>query len=335
MPAEIAPNPARIRVRVVPSAVVELNFGLFAVARGKDHIGQDWMRTLEAEQPALVERVRMFWGTPSYHEWPEMMVLAWSTGSLFDADCAPFFGRLHAALTRPINVPPLPTEEEGTEDLVARRFAELRESPERREMYVALLEDLWAAMRPDWETTGYTRALESVRATETRLRDGADLATVVPGAHISRRERYASLLRSAYEAGELTITPMALTQHGQYVFGFPGMLLVGAGPESARKAEDRRERAERAAARFKVLADPTRLALLGRIIADPISVTDLAVYFELSQPTVSVHVKMLREAGLLESERKGAQTLYRARDEAVRQFVEAAVSDALDGPEGC
>jgi ArsR family transcriptional regulator len=335
MPAEIAPNPARTSVRVVPSAVIELNFGLFAVARGKDHDGQDWMRALEADQPGLVERVRMFWGTPSYYEWPEMMVLAWSTGSLFDADCGPFVGRLHAALAKPINVPPLPTEEDGTEQIVARRLAELRESPERRSMYIALLDDLWAAMRPEWETSGYGRALEAVRATEARLRDGADLAAVVPGAHISRRERYASLLRSAYDAGELTITPMALTQQGQYIFGVPGMLLVGAGPESARKAEDRRERAERAAARFKVLADPTRLALLGRIINDPISVTDLAVYFELSQPTVSVHVKMLREAGLLESERKGAQTLYRAREEAVRQFVEAAVADALDGAGRC
>ena len=89
--------------------------------------------------------------------------------------------------------------------------------------------------------------------------------------------------------------------------------------------EHLRDAAELASARFKVLSDPTRLAILGRILRTPSTVTDLAMYFELAQPTVSAHVKMLRDADLLESERNGASTTYRTTQARLDQFVGGAV----------
>lgn len=80
-----------------------------------------------------------------------------------------------------------------------------------------------------------------------------------------------------------------------------------------------------------MLADPTRLTLLGVLLHRPASVTDLAVLSRLAQPTVSVHVKQLREAGLLDAEREGAQTTYRARDERLQAMVDEALVDIRDG----
>ena len=72
------------------------------------------------------------------------------------------------------------------------------------------------------------------------------------------------------------------------------------------------------AARFKALADPTRVAIVNRLAAtDECCVCDLTGAFELSQPTISHHLKLLREAGLVEASRRGTWAYYRLIPEAV------------------
>lgn len=60
-------------------------------------------------------------------------------------------------------------------------------------------------------------------------------------------------------------------------------------------------------ARFKALADPTRLRILAMLAGSPsgMCVCDLNEGFDLEQPTISHHLKVLRKAGLVNSERKG------------------------------
>ena len=75
---------------------------------------------------------------------------------------------------------------------------------------------------------------------------------------------------------------------------------------------------EELAARFKALADPTRVAIVNRLAAaDEVCVCDLTASFRLSQPTVSHHLRILREAGLVESTRRGTWAFYRLVPEAV------------------
>ncbi|MDP2342139.1 MAG: metalloregulator ArsR/SmtB family transcription factor [Deltaproteobacteria bacterium] len=50
---------------------------------------------------------------------------------------------------------------------------------------------------------------------------------------------------------------------------------------------------------FSALADPTRRAILSRLAAGEASVTDLVVPFEMSQPAISKHLKVLERAGLV------------------------------------
>ena len=72
------------------------------------------------------------------------------------------------------------------------------------------------------------------------------------------------------------------------------------------------------AAQFKALADPARVTILNRLAAaDEVCVCDFVAALDLAQPTVSHHLKVLREAGLVESSRRGTWAYYRLVSEAV------------------
>ncbi|HEX5543190.1 MAG TPA: metalloregulator ArsR/SmtB family transcription factor [Micromonospora sp.] len=72
---------------------------------------------------------------------------------------------------------------------------------------------------------------------------------------------------------------------------------------------------------FKALGDPVRLRLMSMIASvSEICVCDLTPAFDLSGPTISHHLKVLREAGLVDSERRGTWVWYRVRPEAFRQI---------------
>jgi ArsR family transcriptional regulator len=72
------------------------------------------------------------------------------------------------------------------------------------------------------------------------------------------------------------------------------------------------------AAQFKALADPARVTILNRLAAaDEVCVCDFVAALDLAQPTVSHHLKVLRDAGLVESSRRGTWAFYRLVPEAV------------------
>jgi len=73
-----------------------------------------------------------------------------------------------------------------------------------------------------------------------------------------------------------------------------------------------REHAVRMATVAKALADPVRVQLVDvlRKHAGKVCVCELVPLFELSQPTISHHLKVLREAGLVDSERQGLWAYY-------------------------
>jgi ArsR family transcriptional regulator, arsenate/arsenite/antimonite-responsive transcriptional repressor len=82
--------------------------------------------------------------------------------------------------------------------------------------------------------------------------------------------------------------------------------------------------ADELAARFKALADPTRVAIVNRLAqAEETCVCDLTAAFALSQPTISHHLKVLRDAGLVESSRRGTWAFYRVVPEALAALAAA------------
>lgn len=75
---------------------------------------------------------------------------------------------------------------------------------------------------------------------------------------------------------------------------------------------------------FKALGDPVRLRLFSLIASHPegeACVCDLSDAFDVSQPTISHHLKVLREAGLLTSERRASWVYYRASAAALHSLA--------------
>jgi ArsR family transcriptional regulator, arsenate/arsenite/antimonite-responsive transcriptional repressor len=83
-----------------------------------------------------------------------------------------------------------------------------------------------------------------------------------------------------------------------------------------------RERAERMSAVAKALSDPVRLQLVDvlRRHAGKVCVCELIPLFDISQPTVSHHLKILREAGIVDSERRGLWAYYYVKPEALEDL---------------
>ena len=81
---------------------------------------------------------------------------------------------------------------------------------------------------------------------------------------------------------------------------------------------------ETLAARFKALADPARVSIVNALAGrGEVCVCDLTATFELSQPTISHHLRILRDAGLVESSRRGTWAYYRLVPDAVAALREA------------
>src|SRR6476661_4454038 len=84
-----------------------------------------------------------------------------------------------------------------------------------------------------------------------------------------------------------------------------------------------RVQARRMAAIAKALGDPVRIELVDvlRKHAGKVCVCELVPLFDLSQPTISHHLKVLRDAGLVESERKGLWAYYYVRPGALDELA--------------
>jgi ArsR family transcriptional regulator, arsenate/arsenite/antimonite-responsive transcriptional repressor len=88
--------------------------------------------------------------------------------------------------------------------------------------------------------------------------------------------------------------------------------------------------AEDLAAVFKALGDPTRVAIVSRLASgEKCCVCDLTDVFELSQPTISHHLRILREAGLVDSERRGTFAYYWLVPEAIERLQAVFKSPSL------
>ena len=64
---------------------------------------------------------------------------------------------------------------------------------------------------------------------------------------------------------------------------------------------------------FKAISDPTRRRILELLRDAPMSAGDLGVHFHFSQPTMSAHFAVLKEANLIEGEKIGKQIIFHAK----------------------
>ena len=84
------------------------------------------------------------------------------------------------------------------------------------------------------------------------------------------------------------------------------------------------QQAEQVAPLLKALADPVRLRLLSLVASHEggeACICDLNAAFELSQPTISHHMKVLHEAGLVDRDKRGVWVYYQIRPQALASLA--------------
>jgi DNA-binding transcriptional ArsR family regulator len=89
--------------------------------------------------------------------------------------------------------------------------------------------------------------------------------------------------------------------------------------------------AEHAFNPFDALGDPSRRAIVEILGRGGRSVREIADAMPISRPAVSKHLRLLKEAGLVEEERQGTRRIYRLHDEGfdeIRSYLEQVWSEA-------
>ena len=317
-------------VTAAPSLACDLSWLLSVAARPSMQARYPQLAEMFRGREDLADRVRNFWQDGSDETcFTEMQVLAHHAGVLGETDPDALWRAIEAAVaTVPLDLE-IPSESPPrTATCSVDRFGKLRESPELLRSYLDLLKEVWGPVDDMWQ-----RALpvieEAGRHVVAQYERGRSLERLVaPGCDILR-ERLPEIV-SNLEAGEpLLFVPCLFFGSSMYL-EFSGLVVIGTGVGQGDVVA--RARTESVARRLKAVADPTRLALLHSLATAPSTVSELALLFRLAQPTVSMHVKVLRQSGLVRSERQAGRLRLSADPAAVESLLgelrQAVLQDA-------
>ncbi|HEY1652172.1 MAG TPA: metalloregulator ArsR/SmtB family transcription factor [Acidimicrobiales bacterium] len=266
----------------------------------------------------LADRVRTFWDEGDEEtSFTEMHILAYYSGALYATDPDVLWEALERAVaTVPLD---LDVPSENPEELVifSDRFRRLKESPALVRSYFDLLQEVWAPVNEMWQQS-LPLIEEAGRHFVAQYERGTTLDVLVtPGCDIFR-DRLPQITADI-EGGKPVVFVPCLFFGSSLYLDFPDLVLIGTGVGLG--DAEARARTESVARRLKAVADPTRLAILHSLASAPSSVGELATLFRLAQPTVSMHVKVLRESGLIHSERLGGRLRLSADPDAVESLL--------------
>jgi DNA-binding transcriptional ArsR family regulator len=224
------------------------------------------------------------------------MILAHHGGVLFSTDPDELLSQLEdLCADAPLDLR-LASEDANDRAALLRRLARLRGSADVRRNYADLVRDVWAVVATDWLRDGERAVAAAVAERRDLLRRGASWREVARDAHCSDAEVLFSLVEGLGPQGAIGLVPAYFAHLGSLV-DLPGMVLIGVRADGS--GAQARARTELLARRLKTISDPTRLAMLEALRSSPRTVSELAHLFSLAQPTVSNHVKVLRESGLV------------------------------------
>ena len=314
------------RVRVSPSAPLELMWILHNVQA--KHVLSGPYSSLEPLRSELKDRLTSFWAD-GVRGFTETIVLSERSGTTLDLDLDRFFERLYEAVEMKGGMPSLLTERPSERTALEVRLQSLRDDPDLLKRYRALLLSIWEQVRTEWESIGRASVVAAAADWDRRLSEGADYHTLLERTRMWPGRPEMDELASATAAeGRLVLSP-------GWFFGVihmvevDGTLYMGRGVRAEDHKAMQRETATRIAGNLKALADPTRLGILLWLASHPASVTEIAAYFELSQPTVSGHIQVLRDAGLLEDRLAGRRSKLIVTRDRVKGLIDDAESSML------
>lgn len=216
------------------------------------------------------------------------------------------------------------------------RLEELLDT-ERRMAFLGLLRAFWAYLEPDWAAEGEQQAAEASQTFQAKYAAGGDVLAALPAHHFVRFESSVVQIRQAAAQRAVHVIPLYFCKAGGFVFDIPGKVFIGYGLQTDDHHQQLAGEVAASAGQLRALADPTRLMLLTLLAQKQrfdMSVTDLAEQLGVTQPTVSGHLKLMREAGFITLEKRGQKSLYRVQVDAVKDSL-LGVLERLEGRQTC
>ena len=161
--------------------------------------------------------------------------------------------------------------------------------------------------------------VEAGRHVVAQYERGRSLEVLIPVGCDILRDRMTAIV-SGVESGQLELHFVPCLFFGTSMYlEFPGLVMIGTGVGQGDIVAPRPHGVRGEAPQG--VAEPTRLALLHSLATAPSTVGELAMLFRLAQPTVSMHVKVLRQSGLVRSERVGGRLRLTADPAAVEALL--------------
>jgi DNA-binding transcriptional ArsR family regulator len=303
---------APIAPRVEPSAAVELSWLVISCSAPNRELVSD----------ELKGRADTFW-KDGFGLQPEVLLLAQQLGCQTGWDIEPLFSMEHRPLPQLRSVD-MRTETPEQQLAIAERMERLRREKALRRRYSALLSDTWAHCLDHWNELGRPTVERALLRMRSSLEHGLAPIELIPDSHIARREAWVGLTREALGQGTALISPCYFAGARGHIVAMPGVLSLAIGTGVSQDMARRRTEVEQIARGLKLLGDPTRLLILTELEREPAGVGDIARRVSVAQPTASVHIKQLREAGFISATKEAGGNVYRVRQERLRQVLDAA-----------
>ncbi|HEX6395109.1 MAG TPA: metalloregulator ArsR/SmtB family transcription factor [Acidimicrobiales bacterium] len=255
-----------------------------------------------APDSELPTRLAAFWDDGERF-FTEVLVVADRAGALFEEDPESLFERLQAAAAGPSRPEPLSSEVPDDQKRFRARLKRLHDSARLRRSWISLIRAVWDEVGPDWESRGRIAAESVARELRHKFGQEIGITDVQSLIQCDLVDTFQAFLRDAASDGARVLLVPGWYNRKCLYLRLPGSVLVTPARQvlSPGPSEETRLRARR----FKGLGDPTRLAILEALGRRPRAIGELANLFGVAQPTVSNHVRVLREAGLV-VEGKGA-----------------------------
>ncbi len=326
MSSHMEPNSVLNPITLGTSAPVELFFVLRAVEdEDPDTLlrpGFPWAKWLTA---AALARVRAFWSDGGTG-FSELLVLADQADLL--AGAHPGWPDLLAAGLAGAD-PPLASESPAVRRTTSVRLDRLRQDSDLRGSYLSLIGELWSDLKEGWDHTAQPAVASYCTDLQRRKDAGATLEQLVPRLTFSTAS-WRAPLAEAVRQDRLYLVPSYFSGMRLLSMDLPKRWILGFSIDPQDTIRYVRQKAERVSRRLKVLSDPTRVAILIFLGHRPSTVTEITAEFALAQPTVSGHVRELREAGLLLMDQSGRQTTYTVDRRRLAAMIDETAATLLD-----
>ncbi|HEY3587422.1 MAG TPA: winged helix-turn-helix domain-containing protein [Myxococcaceae bacterium] len=270
----------------------------------------------------MLERAGALW-SDGLAGCPELVPLASLAGALLDGDVRRLVGWLGEPKKRFDEPTASLTDSERDRPAVVERLRALTTDPATRRGYRAMLLEVWELASGPWMRQGAAVVAAACRAWRDRLDTGASIEELMPPRHPLTRAEELGFGDLFSHRTEFVLSPLFFCMSGGHVVDLAEFVHVAV-PASdllpVRKTRD----AMFVASRLRVLSEPTRVRILLQLLSVPAGAVEVARALGVSQPTVSGHLKVLLQAGLIQRKKLGGRSVMVASRKRVERLVEDA-----------